>query len=122
MKKNTTLENPRKYQLLSTADFEDTIIKNQEPVVIIFVSEWSGNADIMDGIIERLSQEFEFNSELHFFRVDIEKQPKFSEFFGITTVPSIIMVNEGEVVECIKGFESAAKLREKIKEVYADFF
>lgn len=101
------------YKTLSQQVFENIVIKEKEPSILVFGAEWSGNSEIMDSMMERVSQEFE--SDLHFFKVDIEKQLDISSFFGIADIPTTIMIKDGEIIELIKGFTSASKIRKKIK-------
>ena len=102
-----------KYKLLTNEIFRNTIIKEKASTILVFGAEWSGNAEIMDSMVERISREFSLN--LLFFKVDIEKQTDIALFFGVVQVPTIVMLKDGEVIEFIKGFISASKLRNKIK-------
>jgi len=96
--------------------FEKEVIIGRKPSVIVFGAEWSGNSEMMDSMIDRVSEEF--TSDVKFYKVDLEKQPEISKFFGIYSVPTLVMLKDGEVVEFIKGFVSAKKVREKVKEIY----
>lgn len=106
-----------KLNIIMTEDvFEKEIIIGRKPSVIVFGAEWSGNSAMMDSMMERLSKEF--TTGVHFYKVDLEKQPEISTFFGVHSVPTMVMLKDGEVVEFIEGFVPARKVREKIKEIY----
>lgn len=98
--------------------FQEKVVRERKPCVLVFGAEWSGNAEIMNNMISRVSQEF--NNNTHFFKVDIDKYPEIATFFGIKTIPTIIMLKEGEVLDLIRGFTSANKIRKKIKANYSE--
>lgn len=106
------------YKSITDSDFEEVVVTERRPAVLVFGAEWSGNSEIMYSMIERLSKEF--NSEIHFFKVDLDKQIEISRFFGIQSVPTTILLKDGEVVDLIKGFIPAKKIRKKIKAVFIE--
>ena len=107
------MTHPINYKKITDDDFEKVVIEERKPSVLVFGAEWSGNSEIMDSMMERVSQEF--NSEIHFFKVDLDEHSEISRFFGVHTVPTTILIKDGEVVDFIKGFIPAKKIRQKIK-------
>jgi len=98
--------------------FEKEVIAKRKPSVLVFGAEWSGNSEMMSSMMERVSKEFD--STVQFYKVDLESQTAISKFFGVYTVPTTIMIKDGEVIEFIKGFIPARKVREKIKQIYLE--
>ena len=106
----------KKYRRITDTDFEQEVVVGRKPSILLFGAEWSGNSEMMDSMMERVSAEF--NSGIKFYKVDLEEHVEISKFFGVYSVPTMIMLKEGEVVEFIKGFIPAKKVREKIKVVF----
>ncbi len=104
------------YKEITKIAFQKTVIQEQAPSILVFGAEWSGNAEIMNSMMNRVSKEF--NNNTHFFKVDIDKYPEIATFFNIKTIPTIIMLKKGEVLDLIRGFTSANKIRKKIKTNY----
>ncbi|MFK7808216.1 MAG: thioredoxin family protein [Saprospiraceae bacterium] len=102
---------------LSSKVFETKIVKEKQPSVLVFGANWSGNSEMMDSLMERVSKEFE--EDINFYKVDIEEQEDISAFLGVFNVPTTIMIKDGEVKEFIKGFLPAGKMRRKIEETYS---
>lgn len=92
----------------------------RRPSVLVFGAEWSGNSEIMHSMMERVSQEFNTDSQLQFFKVDIEKQVDIARFLGVDTVPTTIFLKDGEVLDFIKGFLPANKMRKKLRATYIE--
>ncbi len=115
--KKIILSNRSPYKIITQEVFHKRIIEGKEPSILVFGAEWSGNSDIMNSMVGRISQEF--GSNLHFYKVDVEKQPNIASFFGVSSIPTTIMLKDGEVLGLVKGFTSANKIRKKIKNNYA---
>ncbi len=105
------------YISLSNEAFVKKVIAEKQPSVLLFSVSWSGNAEIMNSMMERISKEFN-NHQVHFYKVDIEEEPSIAEFFNIYNVPTILMVKEGEVIDLVKGFLPASKIRKKVVELF----
>ncbi len=101
------------YKEITKNSFEEIVIAQRQPTILIFGAKWSGNSEIMSNMMGRVSQEFE--SEVQFFNVDIEDQNDIAQFFGVHKVPTTILLKDGEVIDFIKGFIPAHKIRKKIK-------
>ncbi len=112
------MEYPITYKKITTQIFEKVVVAQQQPSVLVFGAEWSGNSEIVDNMMKRLSQEF--NTGIQFFKVDHEEQNNISKFLGVNSVPTTVLVKEGEVVDLIKGFLPAKRVREKIKESFQE--
>jgi len=111
-------KNKNTFKEITLEAFQKTVIEGKKPSILVFGAEWSGNAEIMNSMIGRISQEF--TSEINFFEVDIEKHTSIASFFGVTSIPITIMLKEGEVLGLIKGFTSANNIRKKIKSNYSE--
>lgn len=105
------------YRELSEKIFDQVIIEQKKPAVLVFGAEWSGNSEIMHSMMERVSQEFA--SQLDFYKVDLEKQAEISRFLGVSEVPTTIMLRDGEIVNLIRGFLPAGKMRKQIRNIYS---
>ena len=102
-----------KYKEINKQNFEEIVIAQQQPTILIFGAKWSGNSEIMSNMMERVSTEFE--PDIKFFNIDIEDQSDIAQFFGVYNIPTTIIIKEGEVIDFIKGFVSAHKIRSKVK-------
>ena len=108
--------NEKKYITLSNKIFVRKVIAEKQPSVLLFGVSWSGNAEIMSSMMERISKEV--TEEIYFYQVDIEKEPNIAAFFNVHKVPTVLIIKEGEVLALLKGFTPASKIKEKIAEIY----
>ncbi len=108
--------NEQRYINLSNDTFIKKVIAEKQPSVLLFGVSWSGNAEIMSNMMERISKEI--TEEIYFYKVDIEKEPSIAAFFSIHKIPTILIIKKGEVLALLKGFSPASKIRQKISEIY----
>lgn len=117
-KKQHILIFPMNYKKITTQSFEKIVVAERQSAVLVFGAEWSGNSEIMDSMMERVSQEFD--SSIQFFKVDLEEHNEISHFFGVHSIPTTVFMKDGEIVDLVKGFIPAKKVRKKIKATYLE--
>jgi thioredoxin 1 len=87
--------------------------RSKDQLVIVVVSSlWSGSTHILRTYLRALVEEF---LQVEKIFVDIEEQEKIALEFGITQVPTMVLMKDGEVVETMIGAMSKKKLRALIK-------
>lgn len=102
----------------NSSEFKEIVVKQGKPAILIFGAEWSGNSEIMEGMMTSVYNEYESN--IHFFSIDVDQSKKIAQFFSIDTVPAIVMMKSGEVMNITKGLVPAHKLKVEIESIYAD--
>mgnify|MGYP001764612222 CR=1 FL=1 len=69
---------------------------------------------MMIPVIESLSAEYEGRAGIVF--IDVWKNPKEAEKFGIRAIPTLILFKNGEVVEQVTGAVSKASLKQMLND------
>jgi len=112
------VSNQTKYKPITKNHFQTDVIDNKQPTVLVFGLDWSGNSEFMNSMMNRVSKEFK--AGILFFKVDLEENDDISSFFGVHSIPTTIMIKDGEVVEFLKGIVPANKIRKKIQAIFLD--
>ena len=98
-------------------NFDTEVDKSDLPVLVDFGATWCGPCRQLTPIVEELAGEY--NGKLKVGAVDIDQARAVATRFGIMTVPTIIFMKGGEVVEKLTGFQPKKKLEKHIQAVIA---
>jgi thioredoxin len=88
-------------------------LSDDKPLLVFFTSERSGPARRMESLLAHLARKE--RTRLRVMRVEIEEQPELAEKFGVTVVPTLVLVKQKKVVERLDGRASAPKIEAMIE-------
>ena len=82
--------------------------EDARPLLVFFRSEQSGPARRMESLIAHLARKE--RERVRVKRVDIDARPDLAARFGVTEVPTVVLVHERRVVERLEGRASAPQI------------
>ena len=88
-------------------------IASDQLSVIDFWAEWCGPCRAIGPVIEELSKEY--NGKVKIGKVNVDNNPQLSINYGITSIPAILFVKNGEVVDKLVGAQPKANFVKKIE-------
>jgi len=105
-----------KYQTphATDANFNEVVAQSEIPVLVDFYANWCGPCKVLGPIIDELAQEFEGRALV--VKVNTEDNPKLSQHFKIKSIPTIMFVNKGQVMERYQGLIPKPNLEEILEE------
>ena len=88
-------------------------VKNSEKVVIVdFFATWCGPCKMLTPIFEELSNTME---AVDFVKVDIDQSLDIAREYNISSVPTMMIFKNGEVVDKIVGFVPKTNIESKLR-------
>ncbi len=99
-------------KVLSSSEFKDYIQQADKPVLVDFFADWCGPCQMLVPILEQLSEDMQGKVEI--VKVDIDESQDLAQEFGVTSIPTLIIYNSGEVVDRMTGFQSKDALAAKL--------
>ena len=99
-------------------NFQETAIENKGLTVIDFWAEWCGPCRMVGPVIEELARDYE-GKAVRIGKVDVDSQPNISMKYGVRSIPTILFLKNGEVVDKQVGATTKAVLDAKIKALIA---
>lgn len=100
---------------ITTDDFTDEVEMADTPVLVDFWAEWCGPCKQLAPRIEELAEEFD--GEVKFVKVDVDDNQELAGQFGIRSIPTLLIFDEGEKVEQIVGSVPKERIQEEIEKV-----
>ena len=99
----------------TAADFETAVIQRslQVPVLVDFWATWCGPCKTLGPILEKLAGDYHGAFELA--KVDVDKEQELSAAFQIRSVPTVMLVKDGQLVDGFPGALPEGQLREFLK-------
>ena len=98
-----------------TNDNFDNFLKEKEFVIVDFWAPWCMPCRMVSPIIENLSKKYE--GKVSFGKLNVDQQQDIAVKFGIMSIPTIIIFQNGKEVDRIIGAMPEEMLEERIKGV-----
>lgn len=84
---------------------------NKGKVVVDFFATWCGPCKMLSPVMDEISNEL---SDINFYKVDVDKNEDIAREYGIMSIPTIIIFENGKVVNTLVGLRSKTELKEVI--------
>ena len=95
----------------SSSNFESEVLNHKGKVVVDFNATWCGPCRMLAPIIEELSDEL---TDVKFVAVDVDEEDVLSENYEVSTIPCVVLFENGKEVNRNIGFVSKDDLQEFI--------
>lgn len=96
------------------SNFQETAIDSDGLKVVDFWAEWCGPCRLVSPIIDELSTAYDGKAVIG--KVDVDSNPEVSMKYGVRSIPTILFIKDGEVVDKHVGVATKATLESKISQ------
>lgn len=97
------------------AAFEQEVLlaSREVPVLVDFWATWCGPCKTLGPILEKLAAEY--GGAFRLAKVDVDKEQQLAGYFQIRSVPTVMLVKGGQIVDGFPGALPEGQLREFLK-------
>ncbi|MBO5397590.1 MAG: thioredoxin [Clostridia bacterium] len=97
---------------VSSENFEEEVLKSDKKVLIDFYADWCGPCKMLSPIVEAFASE---NSSIKVVKVDIDVNPALAAKYGVSSIPTLIVIENGEVKNTSVGLISKSEVEALVK-------
>ncbi|GDX44537.1 MAG: thioredoxin [Bacteroidota bacterium] len=95
------------------SNFQAEVMDSDKLTMIDFWAEWCGPCRAIGPVIEELSKEWE--GKVNVGKVNVDHNPQLSMNYGITSIPAILFIKNGQVVDKLVGAQPKGNFVRKIE-------
>ena len=81
-------------KVITKEKFEKEVLKSEQPVLLDFWASWCVPCGMMSPVIDEASDEM---TDVKFGKVNVDEEPELSMSFGIDSIPTLIVIKNGEI-------------------------
>lgn len=95
--------------------FDETVLKASIPMLVDFWAPWCAPCKAVAPILDELVQEYE--GKLGIARLNVDEEPMNASKYGISSIPTMLLFQQGQPVGQIVGFKPKAQLKKALDEM-----
>lgn len=89
-------------------NFKEEVLASNIPVVVDFYADWCGPCKMLAPVIEALATEME--GKVKIGKLNVDNSPATAQQYGIMSIPTLLYIKNGEVVNKTIGVVSKADI------------
>ena len=97
-----------KPQEVTDENFEKEVLQADKPVLVDFWAEWCGPCKMVAPVVEEIADEY--GDKLKVCKVDVDSNQNTAADFGVMSIPTLILFEDGEESEKIVGYAPREKV------------
>ena len=97
---------------IGKADFETKVV-NDPVAVVDFSATWCGPCRMLAPVLEDISEQL--GDRVKFYNADVDDDPALAAGFGISSVPTVLLLKNGRVADQSVGFRPGPAMKSWIE-------
>ncbi|MCR5404234.1 MAG: thioredoxin [Butyrivibrio sp.] len=96
-------------------NFENEVLKSDIPVLVDFYADWCGPCKMMMPVVEKLAETYD--GKVKVGKVNSDENDRLAAKYNIMSIPSFLIIKNGEVVDSATGAMPMDALAKKLDAV-----
>ena len=85
----------------TSQNFQSGVLNFSGKVLVDFGASWCGPCQMLNPIIEELSQE---KTDVKFVQVDVDQQPNLASQYNVSSIPTVLIFDHGKLTNTLVGY------------------
>ena len=98
-----------KIQTLTDGNFDQSVIKSAQPVLVDFWAEWCGPCRRLAPTVDELATDYD--GRVTVGKLNVDDNPNVASRYSIRGIPTLLLFKGGEIVEQVVGLADKASLK-----------
>ncbi len=99
---------------ITKENFVNEVLQSEKPVLIDFWASWCGPCRMLSHIIDEIAEE---NTAVKVCKVNIDDEMELARQFGILSIPTLVLIKDGQVVNTSVGVKPKDAILSMLEEV-----
>ena len=96
---------------ITSDNFEQEVLKSEKTVLLDFWAEWCGPCRMVAPIVDEIAEE---NPDILVGKVNVDNEVALAVKFGIMSIPTLVVIRNGETENRVVGLRSKEQLLEML--------
>ena len=88
-------------------NFQNEVLNSEKPVLLDFWAPWCGPCRMVSPIVDEIAAE---RGDIKVGKVNVDEQPELAGQFGVMSIPTLVVMKGGKVVNQIVGARPKAQI------------
>ena len=100
---------------LTDDNFDNEVVKSDQPVLVDFWASWCGPCRMVAPIVEELVSEYDGRAKVG--KLDVDAAQQTAGEYGIRSIPTLLIFKDGKVADQVIGAVPKTQITEKLDKV-----
>ena len=88
---------------ITKENFEQEVLRSEKPVLLDFYADWCGPCRMVAPAVHEIAEE---NAHIKVGKINVDEQPELAVRFQVSSIPLLVVMQEGKVVNQALGARS----------------
>lgn len=97
---------------LTKDSYHNEVMETEKVVVIDFWATWCGPCKMMAPVVEEVAKDY---PDVKVCKVNVDEEPELSNAFKIVSIPTIVVIKNGEIIDSVVGYRPKEDIEKIVK-------